>query len=127
MYSDEDVKMFFSRRGEIEMELGICRARYHNREDSMPPSTRERIDQLERDLMTIDSMFCVLSSNERFVVQMHVIEQLDWSQVMGEFVKRWGTDSEKTIRSLQVYQTKALKKVANIMNQRIDWKCISIK
>lgn len=127
MYSDEDIKVFFSKRGEIEMEIGIFRARYHNRENSMPPIVQERINQLERDLMIIDSMFCALSSNERFIIQLHVIEQLDWAQVMVEFVKRWGSDSEKTIRSLQVCQAKALKKVADAMNKIFDSACINIE
>ena len=127
MYSEDDIRKFFSRRGEIELKLGVYRAQFHNREDSMPINMRERIDQLERDLMTIDSLFHALSANEKFVIQAHVIEQLDWPQVLGEFVTRWGTDSEKTIRSLQVYQTKGLKKVANILNRYPDFESIGIK
>lgn len=126
MYSEKDIKKFFAQRGEIEMELGIYRAQYHNREDSMPTEVQKKIDQLERNLLTIDSCFHALSTNERFVIQLHIVEQLDWPQIISEYIKKWGPDSEKTVRSLQICQAKALKKISRILNQRIDLKLNSL-
>ena len=110
MYTEEDIKKFLSVRGEIEMELGVCRAQYHNREDTVPLDIQQHIDQLERYLLTMDSMLCALTTNERFVVQAHIIENLDWSQVLGEFVKKWGTDSEKNDTLIASISNKSVKK-----------------
>ena len=125
MYTEEDVKKIFAQRGNIEMELGVYRAQYYKREESIPPDILLRIIQLERDLMTIDSLFHALSTNEKLVVRLHVMEQLDWPQVLREYVNQWGEDSEKTIRSLQICQTKAIRKVAQILNRKIGFQCIS--
>lgn len=125
MYTEEDVKKIFAQRGNIEMELGVYRAQYYKREESIPPDILLRIIQLERDLMTIDSLFHALSTNEKFVVRLHVMEQLDWPQVLREYVNQWGEDSEKTIRSLQICQTKAIRKMAQILNRKIGFQCIS--
>lgn len=103
------------------MELKLCQARYFNRTDDMPPEMKQRIDQLERQLMTIDSLFAVLSENEEFVVRCHILAELDWPQVLSEYVKKWGVDAEKSIRSLQICQSKALEKISRTVNARIDF------
>ena len=126
MYTERDIKKLFSQHGEIEMELGILKAMYHNCEAPIPPEVQERLNQLERKLMTIDSMFLALSTNEKFVIQLHVVEQLDWPQVLNEFLNRWGKNSEKTIRSLQICQTKALKKLTKQLNKSKIIPCIEV-
>lgn len=127
MYTQDDVRMLFSQRSEIEMELKTCLAQYHKRTDEIPLDMQQRINQLERDLMTIDSFFSVLSTNEEFVVRRHIMEGLDWPQVLGKFVEEWGTAAERSVRSLQIYQTKALKKVARVLNNNVGFSCIKVR
>lgn len=126
MYTEEDVRRLFALRGEIEMELGVCRAQHLNRPEEVPPQMQQRINKLEQNLMVIDSLLSVLSENEAFVIKRHVLAQIDWPQIVKEYTNIWGREAEKSIRSFQICQTKALAKIARAINKRLDFSWIDI-
>lgn len=126
MFTEEDVKKIITLRGEIELELGICKAQCHALEKETP-QMQTRIRKLEKTIMSIDSLFAVLSENEAFVIQRHVLDQLDWPQIIKEYKDKWGTEAEKTVRSFQVCQTKALTKITNTINKRLDFDWIDLE
>lgn len=121
MYSEDDVKRILLNRSKIEMELNICEANCQNCPDSVSPQMRIRLGKLRSQLKTIDSLFLVLSENQEFVVRRHILGELDWPQVLNEYGKKWGPETEKSVRSMQICQTKALKKIAGALNERIDF------
>ncbi len=120
MYTRKDALDMLNKRGELQTELGIIRARYHKREEEMPQDVKKYIEQLERDILEIDSLFSLFSDNEKFVVHYHIMEGLDWQQVLLKYVEKWGTPCEKNTRSFQLWQAKALNKVACAMNKNIS-------
>lgn len=128
MYTEEDVKRLFALRGEIELELGVMKAQYYAATENMPPELRQRMTQLQCQIMTIDSLFSVLTKNEAFVVKSHLLEGLDWSQISKLYINEWNAEEQKTIRSFQIYQTKALRKIADTINRRLNfhWNDISV-
>lgn len=123
MYTQEDVRKLFAQRGEIEMELKVCQAQYYGREEEAPAEMKDRILRLQRDLMMIDGLFAALSENEAFVIRHHLMEELDWPQTMGLYAQKWGTDAEKSLRSMKALQEKGLRKIARLLNSRIDFVC----
>ncbi len=127
MYTEEDVKRLFSLRGEIELEFGVCKAQLVACPEDMPQEMKRRISKLESQLMTIDSLFAVLSENEAFVIRLHLLAELDWQQITKEYVNRWGSEAEKSTRSFQIYQTKALRKIAHTINTRLDPSWLSMQ
>lgn len=127
MYTQEDVRKLFTQRGEIEMELKVRQAQYYGREAEAPPEMAERITALQRELMLIDGLFSALSENEAFVIRHHLMEELDWPQTMVLFVRKWGAQAEKSLRSMKALQEKGLRKIARILNNRIDGDCFSEK
>ena len=108
------------------MELSLCKAHYYKREEDMSEEHRQHILYLERKIMMINGMLLVLSVNEEFVVRRHIIDQLDWPQILNEYIDLWGKESEKSIRSLQICQTKALKKIADALNRQSTFSKIDI-
>ena len=112
MYTQENVRKLFMQRGEIEMELKVRQARYYGREEEMPREEAARILELKQELLTIDGLFAALSEN--------VMEELDWPQTMVLFAQKWGADVEKSIRSMKALQEKGSRKVARILNKRIN-------
>lgn len=107
--------MFVGRR-EIEAKIKMLQAQYHKQEDKMPDNIKKQIEDYERKLLEIDGLFSLFSENEAFVIKHHLVEGLDWGQVSLKYVALWGAASEKTIRSFQLWQTKALSKVAYVLN-----------
>ncbi len=102
------------------MELKVRQARYYGQEEEMPREEAARILELKQELLTIDGLFAALSENEAFVIRHHVMEELDWLQTMVLFAQKWGADVEKSIRSMKALQEKGLRKVARILNKRIQ-------
>lgn len=101
MYTQEDVRKLFMQRGEIEMELKVRQAQYYGREAEIPSEMAARVMELQRELMTIDGFFAALSENEAFVIQHHLMEELDWPQTMALFAQKWGVEAEKSLRSMK--------------------------
>ena len=125
--TEQEVKQLFLMRPEIEMEKRMREAYWYRRADEMPPSDRLRLETLDRQLLMIDALMAVLTRDEAFVVQTHLIEGLDWSRAILEYNKRWGSDMEKTIRAMQICLRKALQKVAITINKRIDFEWHNFK
>lgn len=125
MFTQENVRKLFKQRGEIEMELKVRQAQYYGREAEPPPEIMERIMALQRQLMMIDGLFAALSENEAFVIRHHLMEELDWSQTMALFTQKWGTETEKSLRTMKALQEKGLRKIARILNNRIDGDCLN--
>ena len=116
MYTKQDAAQLFIGRREYEAQIKMLQAQYHKREEEMPDDIKKQIDDCERKLLEIDGMFSLLSANESFVIRHHLVEGLDWEQVSLKYIALWGTTSEKTIRSFQLWQTRALSKVACVLN-----------
>ena len=121
MYTEDDVKRLFSLRGIITMDLGMCKAQYFHHPEAAPPEMVSRIERLERQLMTLDSLFSVLTKNEAFVIQAHLLEGLTWPQIAQKYVDEWRPEEERTLRTFKNYQASALKKITRALNERIDF------
>lgn len=116
MYTKQDAAQLFIGRREYEAKIKMLQAQYHKREEEMPADIKKQIENCERRLLEIDGMFSLFSVNEAFVVRHHLVEGLDWEQVSLKYTALWGTTSEKTIRSFQLWQTRALSKVVCVLN-----------
>ena len=127
MYTQEDVRKLFMQRGEIEMELKVRQAQYYGREAEIPSEMAARVMELQRELMTIDGFFAALSENEAFVIQHHLMEELDWPQTMALFAQKWGVEAEKSLRSMKALQEKGLKKIARLLNRMLGGECFGEK
>ena len=127
MYTQEDVRKLFMQRGEIEMELKVRQAQYYGREAEIPSEMAARVMALQRELMTIDGFFAALSENEAFVIQHHLMEELDWPQTMVLFVQKWGVEAEKSLRSMKALQEKGLRKIARLLNSMLGGECFGEK
>ena len=107
-------------------QLKQIRAHYLYAPEQMPQETQERLRTLDRQLHMIDGMFTVLTENEAFVFQRHVVDGLDWPQLIKEYTDKWGKELEKSVRSFKVCQAKALKKIVSVTNRRLDFLCFDI-
>lgn len=111
-----DVKKLLIARSEIEAELLYCQA---GGQGGKQFTGRDREAELSRQLRLIDSLFALLTEDEEFVVRRHLLDGIDWLRMIKEYNDKWGEENEKTIRSFQIYQTKALRKMAKIINGRL--------
>ncbi len=124
--TEEKVKELFVMRREIDMEKRMYEARYYKRPEEMPSVTRERLILLERQLMYLDSMLSLLTEDEAFVIKRHLIDGIDWMRIVKEYTEKWGDELDKTERTFQGYQQKALRKIVMASKKRIDFRWYDI-
>ena len=65
----------------------------------------------ELRVLAIECWLQILTADEQFVVQKHLIEGLEWPRVAHAFEERWGQKFIRSERALVGYQTSAIKKV----------------
>lgn len=66
----------------------------------------------------VSHWLAILGDDERFVVQKHLIEGLEWPRVMHEFSKRWDDAFLRSERALVGYQMSALEKIVHFCEER---------
>lgn len=76
------------------------------------PDTKNHLTLLELKIAAIHAWMNLLNADEKFVLQKHLIEEIEWPRVAFEYKERWKCEFTRTERSLQVYQASALAKIA---------------
>ena len=98
-------------------------AEYHylrSRQKKHKILTQEQLKQmndLEDWLACIDSMLRSLSDDERFVIQRHLVDGIDWNRIIAEYETKWGAQNGRCRRTLIRYQNSALTKLARRMQE----------
>lgn len=64
----------------------------------------------------VDTWLTLLDTEERFVVESHLINGLDWAKVIVEYEKLWERENGRAERTLKRIQSKALTQIADFMN-----------
>lgn len=90
-FSSETVKQLLKSRSIIEAELKITQAKVHGLSAAeVKCDVHEKILELERRIKLIDSLFSVLSEDEIFVIQRHLMNGIDWFRIVKEYNDAWG-------------------------------------
>lgn len=76
------------------------------------PLLKKNLTLLEIKIATVNAWLNLLNHDERFVVQKHLIEEIEWPRVAFEYRERWKNEFIRTERSLQIYQANAIAKIA---------------
>lgn len=97
-----------------------------NNGNTTTPQLQKRIEHLATLQAGIEALYCVLSENEKIVLQRHFVAGLDWDCVSAEFAQKWGPEAQKSKRSLINYLNKAFRKMAQYVQTNsndftFDW------
>ena len=76
----------------------------------------KKMHLIEMKISTINAWLNLLSYDEKFVIEKHLIDGIEWARIAFEFRERWNKEFFRTERTLQIYQAKALKKIALFAN-----------
>lgn len=64
-----------------------------------------------------DSLFLLVSEEERMILRLHLVEGMKWESVIAEYEKRWPYDRGADKRTYIYRQQTALKKISSYINQ----------
>lgn len=75
------------------------------------PEVREALVLVATRVTMIQSWLTLLNSDERFVIEKHLIEELEWPRVSFSFTERWKGEFTRSERTLLAYQASGLNKI----------------
>lgn len=79
-------------RMNFKADLHAIKMTLQNHNQSISPQLQERMDQIKVLQAGMEALYCVLSENEKIVIQRHYVAGLDWDCVGAEFVQKWGIE-----------------------------------
>lgn len=80
---------------------------------------REALAIVSMKVVMIQSWLNLLNTDERFVIEKHLLEELEWPRIAHTFTERWKGEFSRTERTLINYQASGLAKIANfVQNHR---------
>ena len=72
---------------------------------------QEELARLQLKITMVQSWLSLLTTDERFVIQKHLVESIEWPRVSFLFAEMWKGEFTRTERTLLQYQSNALEKI----------------
>lgn len=99
------IKNILAQYRTLQGEYALLRALAVRKDDEdVPPGLRKKI-------AVIEAWLRLLTDDEWFVITKHLVDQLTWAMVLGEYEKRWGSEQVRDERTLKRTQARALQKI----------------
>lgn len=94
-------------------ERHVLETDYAEASHSHTADEEERLAFLNRQIKRVDAWLMLLSDDERFVVENHLIAGVDIPRIVVLYQERWGNEFAKSERTIKSYQKLALRKIAS--------------
>lgn len=106
------IKEIISKKRQYEAEFRFLCSLLKEDMQSLPDYMLAEEGKLEMLLRRIDLWLALLSEDEAFVITRHLIDGIDIPRIVLEYERKWGGEFGKTERTIKMYQSRALKKIA---------------
>ncbi len=113
---EKSIKSLLEHQRSRAAEYHYLRSR-QKKHKTLTPEQLKQMNDLEDWLACIDSMLRSLSDDERFVIQRHLVDGIDWNRIIAEYEMKWGAKNGRCRRTLIRYQNSALTKLARRMQE----------
>lgn len=81
---------------------------------------KEALIIVDMKVAMIQSWLDLLNHDERFVIEQHLIQELEWPRVAFSFSERWKGEFTRAERTLVAYQASGLKKIILFVENHRD-------
>lgn len=88
--------------------------------DSLTPQRVAYLKRIEILVESIKGLMLLVSEDEAFVLDRHLVNGIDWSRVTVEYGKKWGLEYGKSERTIICYQHNALNKIEEHIKSHSD-------
>lgn len=103
-------------------ELRLLEADTAERSQPLSPETENRSAFLKQQVKRVNAWMTLLSDDERFVVENHLMAGIDIPRIVVLYQERWGMEFAKSERTIKGYQKHALQKIAAFEKQMLSLK-----
>lgn len=78
-----------------------------------------RYQYLQKRLQLIDTWMLLLDSDQKFIIEQHLVNGMCWPTLTNEYEKQW-PDAPKVLRTLVRKQSDALEKIVDFTESHLD-------
>lgn len=110
MNSDEIKEIILNKRN-YEAEQSVLLTRLRDQRYTLTEKQINRLAHLENRLNCIKTWMELLSDDEAFVIQLHLVDGIDIPRIVVAYRERWGDEFAKTERTIKTYQKRGLHKI----------------
>lgn len=107
----ESIKETLMKKRDYAAEHRYLKQLCNEHDNLITEKQKERWTFLSNQLHCIDTWMSLLSEDEAYVVQRHLIDGIDIPRIAIEYRERWGEEYGKTDRTIKSYQRRALEKI----------------
>lgn len=106
---EDRIRLLMSVRRKLQAHLIFCQlSREGNRKYVAPDNYLVRINRL---LEGIDGLLLLVTEEERYIIELHLVGGMKWETVMEEYGKRWASEMSRVERTYKYRQQGALRKM----------------
>lgn len=114
---EEKIKRILSLRQKIEAQLVLQQVAHEYRHDTFESIQKKEIEKLYCLKKGIDGLLLLVSEEERYILEMHLVAGMKWESVIEDYEKRWTYDKGIDKRSYIYRQQTAIKKIASYIRR----------
>lgn len=114
----ETIKITLRHKREYEAELEYYISCLDTATGEQRTALDEHISFLRRQLSLISSWMKLLTDDEAFVTQRHMIDGIDIPRIVAEYEARWGREFAKSERTIKTYQQRAINRIAEFEGRK---------
>lgn len=107
----EMIRDTLRKKRDYEAERRFLHDRFNDHRYKPTAKQQEKLAYLDAQLACIEIWLTLLTEDESFVIQRHLVDGVDIPRVTVEFRERWGDEFAKTERTIKTYQRRALEKI----------------
>ena len=107
----EMIRDTLRKKRDYAAERRLLHDRFNDHRYKPTVKQQEKLAYLDAQLACIETWLTLLTEDEAFVTQRHLVDGVDIPRVTVEFRERWGDEFAKTERTIKTYQRRALEKI----------------
>lgn len=107
----EMIRVTLRKKRDYEAESHFLHHRFNDHKYHLTAKQEICLAYLDEQLLRINTWLTLLTEDESYVIQRHLIDGVDIPRVAMEYRKRWGDEFSKTERTIRTYQRRALEKI----------------
>lgn len=116
--TEQHIITMLQHKKSYEAEVAILRDCSDEFHEIHEDETSSRYALLNRRITLINHWLDYLSPEERFVIDMHLVQRRSWTHISQELDRLYHNDVACDERTLQRLQAKVIKKIASLMNDK---------
>jgi hypothetical protein len=118
---EKDIKAILRHKRVFEAQSQMLRKHMKDDRYKISPDTIKKLRDTEDQLSRISNWLQILTEDEAFVVQRHLVDGIDLPRVTREYEERWGKDLSKSNRTMKSYQRRALQKIMRFEKENLTF------